>query len=115
MLGEAQLSWLEGAVRDASASAVVWQLVGQQIIVQGVRPADLRLAADRAPAGVAEEWRSLIDALADEPPPGEAALMRERLVSYDGRSYAAADYGRPTIPLTPQVRRRGPGRARAGL
>lgn len=61
LLGAEQLAWLSEGIGNASYDGVVWQLVGQQIIVQPRRPCDLARAAAEAPsAALRREWQETL-------------------------------------------------------
>ena len=50
LVGAEQLAWLSAAMSDAAEDRVVWQFIGQQIIVQPRLPPDLRKAIEEAPS-----------------------------------------------------------------
>ena len=64
MLGPQQLMWLRDGIANASADAVTWQMIGQQVIVQPRNPCDLNLAVERAPTtALRHEWAATLDNL----------------------------------------------------
>ena len=107
LLGANQLSWLEAAVDDAASNsaagaASLWQLIGNQIIVQ---PRRLDLAAAANAAGDAV-WRDTLHNLTFD----GAVATGATVLWHDRNAFAAPLLGRPQ-PVTPSIQ----GQARALL